>query len=93
MPIYKTRSTSLPQFFPVSSHLNDIPVGMLHVDWRRRMTLPEIRRVIEALDNFYSEGVVFEGSMTRCSWEAGMDIDSDSSTKGDDSLYETLARN
>jgi serine/threonine-protein kinase ULK1 len=51
------------------------------------MTLPEIRRAIESLDNFYSDGVVFEGSMARCSWEAGMDIDSDSSTKGDESLH------
>ena len=48
---------------------------MLHVDWRRRMTLHEIRRAIEILDNFYSDGVVFEGSIA---WEAGMDSDSDS---------------
>src|ERR1700728_5338122 len=50
-----------------SSHLNDILVGMLHVDWRRRMTLPEIRRAIEAFDDFHSDGSVFEGSVARCS--------------------------
>jgi hypothetical protein len=30
---------------------------------------------------FYSDGVVFEGSMARCHWETGMQIDSSSSAK------------
>jgi hypothetical protein len=73
----------LPTVLPISPQVNAILVRMLDVDWRKRMTLPEVRRAIQGLDHFYSEGVVFEGSMARCPWEAGMDIDSDTSTKED----------
>jgi len=49
------------------------------------MTLQEVRRAIEGISTFYSDGVVFEGSMARCPWEVGVDIESesDSSTKGE----------
>lgn len=38
------------------------------------MTLPELREALEDITSFYSEGVIFEGSMARCPWEAGMVI-------------------
>lgn len=49
------------------------------------MTLSEVRSAIEGIDSFYSEGVAFEGSMARCSWEVGVDIESESdeSAKGE----------
>ncbi|KAG2008191.1 STE/STE11 protein kinase [Coprinopsis cinerea AmutBmut pab1-1] len=71
--------TFLPTVLPISAELNEILVQMLDVDWRRRMKLHEIRYAIEELTTFYSDGVIFEGSMARCPWEAGMDIDSESS--------------
>ena len=71
----------LPTVLPISPQLNAVLVRMLDVDWRHRMTLPELRRAMQGVDSFYSDGVVFEGSMARCPWEAGMDIDSDSSTQ------------
>lgn len=51
---------------------------MLEVDWRRRITLSEVRAAIQQVDHFYAEGVIFEGSMARCAWEIDVDIDSDS---------------
>ena len=58
---------------------------MLEVDWRRRITLSEVRAAIQQIDHFYAEGVIFEGSMARCAWEIDIDIesDSDSSTPGE----------
>lgn len=69
----------LPTVLPISAELNDILTRMLEVDWRDRMTLRELRHAIEDINSFYSDGVIFEGSMARCPWESGMDIDSDSS--------------
>ena len=57
---------------------------MLDVDWRKRMTLRDVRYAIERVNNFYSDGVVFEGSMARCPWEAGMEIDNASSASTPD---------
>lgn len=70
----------LPTVLPISAEVNDILVQMLDVDWRQRMKLHEIRYAIEQLDTFYSEGAIFEGSMARCPWEAGMEIDSSESS-------------
>lgn len=42
------------------------------------MTLSEVKKAIEGIDTFYSEGVAFEGSMARCPWEVGVDIGSES---------------
>ncbi|KAL0574405.1 Serine/threonine protein kinase [Marasmius crinis-equi] len=69
----------LPTVLPISQELNAVLVRMLEIDWRERMTIPELRQAIEEVDTFYSEGAIFEGSMARCPWEAGMEIDSDSS--------------
>lgn len=70
----------LPTVLPISPEVNEILIQMLDVDWRQRMKLHEIRYAIEQLDTFYSEGVIFEGSMARCPWEAGMEIDSSDSS-------------
>ncbi|KAF8068706.1 kinase-like domain-containing protein [Lyophyllum atratum] len=69
----------LPTVLPISSEINDILTQMLEVDWRERMTLRELRQAIEDVQTFYSDGVIFEGSMARCPWESGMEIDSESS--------------
>ncbi|KAF8966613.1 kinase-like domain-containing protein [Flammula alnicola] len=69
----------LPTVLPISPEINEILVRMLEVDWRERMNLREVRYAIEEVTSFYSDGVVFEGSMARCPWESGMDIDSSSS--------------
>ncbi|KAG6908948.1 hypothetical protein DXG01_002727 [Tephrocybe rancida] len=68
----------LPTVLPISSEINDILTQMLEVDWRERMTLRELRHAIEDVQTFYSDNAIFEGSMARCPWEAGMDIDSES---------------
>ncbi|TFK72070.1 kinase-like protein [Pluteus cervinus] len=74
----------LPTVLPISAEVNDILTRMLEVDWRERATLPEIRMALEEVTTFYSDGVIFEGSMARCPWEEGMDVDdSDSSTQED----------
>lgn len=64
----------LPNVLPVSPELNTILVRVLDVDWRRRLTLRQLRRAIENLDSFYADGVVFEGSLARCPWEVGIDL-------------------
>ncbi|KAG6899080.1 hypothetical protein C0993_001066 [Termitomyces sp. T159_Od127] len=69
----------LPTVLPISYEINDILIQMLEVDWRERITLRELRSAIEDVETFYSDNAIFEGSMARCPWEAGMDIDSESS--------------
>ncbi|PBK94966.1 kinase-like protein [Armillaria gallica] len=69
----------LPTVLPISQEINSVLVRMLDIDWRERLTLAELRQLIEDISSFYSEGAIFEGSMARCPWEADMDIDSDSS--------------
>ena len=69
----------LPSVLPISSEANKILVGMLDIDYRRRLPLRQVRLAISQVKSFYSDGVIFEGSMARCPWESGMDIDTDSS--------------
>ncbi|KAF9219500.1 kinase-like protein [Gyrodon lividus] len=75
----------LPTVLPISAEVNSILCRMLEVDWRRRITLSEVRAAIQEVDHFYAEGVIFEGSMARCTWEIDVDLesDSDSSTHGE----------
>ncbi|KAG8216774.1 serine/threonine protein kinase, negative regulator of sexual conjugation and meiosis [Butyriboletus roseoflavus] len=68
----------LPTVLPISAEVNNILCRMLEVDWRRRITLSEVRIAIQQVDHFYAEGVIFEGSMARCAWEIDVDIESDS---------------
>ncbi|KAF5368888.1 hypothetical protein D9758_003104 [Tetrapyrgos nigripes] len=70
----------LPTVLPISQEANALLLRMLAIDWRNRMRIPDIRQAIEELDTFYSDGAIFEGSMARCPWEAGMEIDSESSS-------------
>jgi len=67
----------LPTVLPISDEVNALLVHVLDVDWRRRLTVTEMKECVKRIDNFYSDDVVFEGSMARCTWELGMDIGSD----------------
>lgn len=66
-----------PSVLPISRELNEVLVRMLRINWRERITLPELREMLEAIDNFYSDDVIFESSMARCPWEEGLDIEGD----------------
>ena len=39
--------------------------------------MSEMKESVKRIDNFYSDDVVFEGSMARCTWELGMDVGSE----------------
>jgi hypothetical protein len=56
---------------------------MLDVDWRKHASLHEVRYAIEEINSFHSDDVVFEGSIARCPWEFSMDVNSASSSNGD----------
>ena len=72
-PTLPARSLQFPpSVFPISTEVNAFLARMLDVDWRKRMTLRDGRYAIERANNFFPDGVVFEGSMARCPWEAGM---------------------
>lgn len=58
-----------PSVLPISSEINDILLQMLHINWRQRITLSELRQQMEDITTFYAPDVVFEGSQARCSWE------------------------
>ncbi|KAG6900289.1 hypothetical protein C0993_000262 [Termitomyces sp. T159_Od127] len=62
-------SNFFPSVLPVSFEINDILLQMLHIDWRQRITLSELRHQMEDVTTFYAPDVVFEGSQARCSWE------------------------
>ncbi|KAJ3742486.1 kinase-like domain-containing protein [Lentinula detonsa] len=68
----------LPTVLPISPEINAILSRMLEVDWRDRMTIPELRLALEDVDTFYADSVIFEGSMAKCGWESGIEIDNDS---------------
>ncbi|EEB97619.1 hypothetical protein MPER_03027, partial [Moniliophthora perniciosa FA553] len=70
----------LPTVLPISQELNAVLVRMLEVDWRERMTLPELRQALEEVDTFYSDDAVFGGSMARCPWEPDVEADSGESS-------------
>ncbi|KAK7034531.1 Serine/threonine protein kinase [Paramarasmius palmivorus] len=67
----------LPTVLPISQELNNVLVRTLEVDWRERATLAELREAIEEVETFYSEDVVFGGSMARCPWEPEMEVESE----------------
>ncbi|CAK5274521.1 unnamed protein product [Mycena citricolor] len=70
-------SDFLLSVLPISAELNDVLVRMLELDWRDRITIAEIRAALESVTTFYSEGAVFDGSMARCPWEVGVDLEPD----------------
>ncbi|KAI0701361.1 kinase-like domain-containing protein [Cytidiella melzeri] len=67
----------LPTVLPISQEVNALLVRVLHVDWRHRITLREMRQAVKEIRNFYSPDVLFEDSMARCPWEAGVNVDDD----------------
>ncbi len=73
----------LPTVLPISQEVNALLVRVLHVDWRHRMTLHEMRQAVKDIENFYSHDVLFEDSMARCPWEAGVNIDDDEEAESD----------
>ena len=72
----------LPTVLPISQEVNALLVRVLHVDWRHRMTLNEMRQELKEIENFYSPDVLFEDSMARCPWEVGVDVEHDSESEG-----------
>ena len=56
---------------------------VLEVDWRRRITLREMRLGFQSIESFYSPDVIFEDSMARCPWEAGLNVDPDSDSSAE----------
>lgn len=65
----------LPTVLPISDEVNALLVRTLEVDWRHRITLREMRQAVKGVRNFYSDDVLFEDSMARCPWEAGVHCD------------------
>ncbi|KAJ3528007.1 hypothetical protein NM688_g8051 [Phlebia brevispora] len=65
----------LPTVLPISEEVNRLLVRTLEVDWRRRTTLREMRQAVANISNFYSPDVLFEDSMARCPWEAGVNAE------------------
>ncbi|KZT65279.1 kinase-like protein [Daedalea quercina L-15889] len=74
----------LPTVLPISEEVNMLLVRTLEVDWRRRITLREMRAVIKGIENFYSPDVLFEDSMARCPWEAGIRAESESESSSEE---------
>jgi hypothetical protein len=74
---------SLPSVLPISAEVNEILLRTLEINWHNRIGIAELRRAIKGVSTFYAEDVVFEGSMTRCSWEAGIDISGASQPEDD----------
>ncbi|EJF59550.1 kinase-like protein [Dichomitus squalens LYAD-421 SS1] len=73
----------LPTVLPISEEVNLLLTRVLEVDWRRRITLREMRLAFKSIDNFYSHDVIFEDSMARCPWEAGLNVDPDSDSSAE----------
>ncbi|KAJ7158294.1 kinase-like domain-containing protein [Mycena crocata] len=71
----------LTTVLPIAPQLNAILVRMLEIDWRHRMTIPELRVALEGVINFYSAGAVFDGSMARCPWEVGVNLEASTSAR------------
>ena len=67
----------LPTILPISDEVNAVLVHILDVHWRRRPTVTKIKECIKQIDDFYSNDVVFEGSIARCTRELSMDVGSD----------------
>ncbi|CCL99589.1 uncharacterized protein FIBRA_01607 [Fibroporia radiculosa] len=78
----------LPTVLPISEEVNILLTRTLEVDYHKRISLQEMRRCVERITNFYSPDVLFEDSMARCPWEAGLNVDGDADAEGevDDNL-------
>ncbi|EPS95629.1 hypothetical protein FOMPIDRAFT_1168361 [Fomitopsis schrenkii] len=76
----------LPTVLPISEEVNMLLVRTLEVDWRRRITLREMRSAIKGIESFYSPDVLFEDSMARCPWEAGIRASQSDSTESSEEI-------
>ncbi|KAH8828998.1 kinase-like domain-containing protein [Flagelloscypha sp. PMI_526] len=76
----------LPTVLPLSRQVNRLLVRMLALDWRQRPSIVEVRTLLESVATFYAPGVIFEGSMARCPWEAPMEVDSEEDEEEVDSI-------
>ena len=72
----------LPTVLPISEEVNLLLTRTLEVDWRRRITLREMKHELEKIESFYSPDVLFEDSMARCPWEAGVNVDEEETVGG-----------
>ena len=59
---------------PISEELNDILVQILQINWTARISLIDLRAAVEGVSTFYADHVIFEGSLAKCPWEAGVDL-------------------
>ena len=75
----KNPDSYLTSILPISDELNDILVQILEADWTARMSLIDFRDAVENLSTFYADNVVFEDSLARCPWEAGIDLGNEQS--------------
>lgn len=64
----------LTTILPISDELNDILVKALAIDWKKRISLSEFRAAIMSIRTFYSDQVVFEGSLATFHWESELFI-------------------
>jgi len=67
-------SRFLPSVLPISEELNSLLVQTLQISWSERLSLKKLREGVESINSFYSDDVIFEGSLARCPWEAGLDL-------------------
>jgi len=67
-------SRFLPSVLPISEELNSLLIQTLRISWSERLSLKKLREGVESINTFYSDDVIFEGSLARCPWEAGMDL-------------------
>jgi len=67
-------SCFFPSVLPISEELNNLLIQTLDIKWSKRLSLEEVREGVESINSFYSDSVIFEGSLARCPWEAGQDL-------------------
>ena len=63
----------MPSVLPISEELNSLLVQTLRVSWSERPSRKKLHEGVENINTFYSDDVIFEGSLAQCPWEAGMD--------------------
>ena len=61
---------------PISDEVDVLLVHVLDVDWRRRLTVAEMKEYVKRIGDFYSDDVAFEGSAAHFTWEPGMNVGS-----------------
>ena len=70
----KDSDVFLMSVLPISEELNDILIQILKINWTARISLNDLRAAVEGVSTFYADHVIFEGSLAKCPWEAGVDL-------------------